>query len=205
VDKNLLNELVSVGEKDHKIGIIGPMIYYYSSNKIDSIGAKINFWTGGFHSIGRNLIESSDGYNNLEVDFVLGCALLIKKSAIENIGILYSPYFAGWEETDWCIRAKKNGYKVVCVPRGKIWHKGGQSLSFYSPWRVYLLLRNNIIFIKRNGSILYLPTFVLFYFIIRVPVFAYGLYNSGSMKNPLKILTLIRKAVSDGITENLTR
>lgn len=204
VHPTFLSELVKVAEGNPEISIVGPMeCYYYEPNKIASLGARLNFWTGGFHRLGANEMDGGQYNKNREVDFVGGAALLIKRTVIKKVGMLYPPYFANWEEADWCWRVKKRGYKVVCNPKAKTWHKVARSLTFYDPWRVYLILRNNILFMRRNAKLVHLPSFLIFYFFLRVPAFALGLFRTNSIRNPLKIASLVMKAVRDSMTADI--
>ncbi len=156
VDPNFLIELVNVSQNDEQIGIVGPKIYYYEQpNRIYSAGGKVNFWTGNAPLIGRG--ENDDGkFDNVEeVDYVSGCALLIKEETIKTIGLLNEIYFAYYEETEWCLKARKAGFKVVYVPKARIWHKGpGIKTSKTNALRIYYMTRNRFLFVKRNSSCL---------------------------------------------------
>ncbi|MGB9980278.1 glycosyltransferase family 2 protein [Methanobacterium sp.] len=206
VDPAFLNELVIAALKNPTIGILGPSsLSYDEPNKVYSMGAKMNYWTGGWKALEAGISSSEIKMDNIEVDFVGGAAMMIKKEVIEKIGFFYSPYFAYWEETDYCIQAKNNGFKVICTPRSKIWHKVSSSISITSPTRIYLILRNNIIFMRRNAKIRHFPSFILFYLILRVPSFIiWGFYQS-SIKNSLTLIYISIKALLDGITFNFKR
>lgn len=201
VDQFFLNELINIAENDENIGVVGPMIYYYDyPKKIESIGSKLNLWTGGFNRIGADKIDRGQYMENLEVDFVSGAALLIKRKVVEEIGLIYPLYFAYWEETDWCSRAKTKGFKIYSIPKAKIWHKVSKSISFFSPFRVYLILRNNILFMRRCAPVIYLPSFLIFYFTIRIWIYALGLYKSKQTKNFAQIFDIISRSVRDGFS-----
>ena len=205
VDKNFLHELVEVA-KNNKIGIVGPKINnYYEPNTIQSIGAKINLWIGGFRTIGENEIDEEQYNDAFEVDFTIGVALLTKKKVIELVGGLDPIYFANWEETDWCMRIKKKGFTVVCNPKSKIWHKTSRSLLTFSHERMYFILRNNIIFMRKNSKIIHLPTFILFFSFLRVPSFIFGAFYNNDTKNPIKIMRMVIKAVKDGVTTKIKK
>ena len=151
VDKEFLKGLVRAAESDRNVGIVGPTIYYYTSpNRIQSAGVKIYWNTGN-----QNLLRANDldiGPHKIEeVDYVSGCALLAKSELFEKIGFLNTEYFAYWEETDWCISAKKAGYKVLCIPNAKIWHKGQSSTNKISGLHTYYMTRNMFWFMKKHA------------------------------------------------------
>lgn len=201
VDLDFLNELIIIAQKKDDIGVLGPTnLSYEEPEKIQSRGAKMNFWTGGWHALDRDMHASDSRIGPTEVDFVGGAAFMIKREVIEKIGVFYSPYFANWEETDYCIKANKKGFKVICVPESKIWHKVSSSISLNSPTRIYWILKNNIIFMRRNAKKRYLPSFFIFYFLFRAPSFIYWGFHENSIRNSFKLVQMVIKAIFDGIT-----
>jgi hypothetical protein len=63
----------------------------------------------------------------IEVDSVIGACMIVRKEAIEQVGFLDQDYFLFLEETDWCWRMKKAGWKVFHVPNVQIYHLQGGS------------------------------------------------------------------------------
>jgi hypothetical protein len=57
-----------------------------------------------------------------EVDYLEGSCFLMRKEAIESIGLLPEDYFMYFEEEEWCYRAKKNHYEIWYVPTAEIIH-----------------------------------------------------------------------------------
>lgn len=168
LDKNCLRELVKVAESDLKIGIVGPKIYIFdgSQNRIWFAGGKTNWWKGEAKHIGFN--EEDEGQYDVvkEVDFITGCALLIKRKVIKEIGLFdpfYSPIY--FEDADWCSRARRDGYKIVYVPKAKLWHKKDISIRKHSHGVVYLVTRNRLLFMRKNAEKIHLPMFLIYFFI----------------------------------------
>jgi GT2 family glycosyltransferase len=62
-----------------------------------------------------------------DVDFVSGAAILVRRGVIEKTGALDERFFIYAEETDWCYRMHKDGWKVTFIPNATIVHFGGQS------------------------------------------------------------------------------
>ena len=151
VDKEFLGELVKVGEGDEKIGIVGPMILsYYNSNLILSAGLDISKITHTTKMLGHARRQDDIKYNiEKEVDYVSGCALLIKTEVIKSIGLMDSRYFVYVEEKDWCVRARLSGYSCVYVPRSSIWHKVSISANQISGLQEYYLVRGQILYLKK--------------------------------------------------------
>jgi hypothetical protein len=62
-----------------------------------------------------------------EVESVIGACMMVRRSLIERIGPLDESYFLFLEETDWCLRARRAGSKVVFVPSSKVVHLQGKT------------------------------------------------------------------------------
>lgn len=67
-------------------------------------------------------------YNRIkEVDSVSGACLIIRRGTIAEIGLLDERFFLYAEESDWCLRAKRKGWKVYFIPQGSVIHYERQS------------------------------------------------------------------------------
>jgi len=62
-----------------------------------------------------------------ELDWVTAAFFLIRKKVVEDIGYFDEEYFMYTEETDYCFRAKKAGWKIFYTPKWEITHLGGAS------------------------------------------------------------------------------
>ncbi len=79
-------------------------------------------------SLRSSLLRSSEPAKSfLEVGWVLGACMMIRQSALEQVGLLDEGYFMFSEETDWSRRAHIHGWKVVYLPGAGIIHYGGKS------------------------------------------------------------------------------
>ena len=167
VDPEFLGELVKVVEGDEKVGIVGPTVYYYDNNnqnRIQSAGVKL-YWNKGIGNILRsNEIDNGQFNEIIEVDYVAGCALLAKSELFEKIGYLNTDYFAYWEETEWCVRAHKAGYKVLYVPKAKIWHKRSSTTKKTSGFYEYHMARNMFWFMRQHATRRQYLSFLLYFF-----------------------------------------
>ena len=63
----------------------------------------------------------------VEADSVIGACMIVRRDAIEQVGLLDEDYFLFLEETDWCYRMKKAGWKVFHVPQAEVYHFQGKS------------------------------------------------------------------------------
>ncbi|MDD3986076.1 MAG: glycosyltransferase family 2 protein [Methanobacterium sp.] len=195
VDKNFLNELVKFADTNNEAGIVGPGVYHYNKpGKIDNIGYNVNICNGRISSPIVNLEEIPS--SNISLDYVVGCGLLIKKSVINDIGLLDKKYFLYYEDVDWCLRAKKQGHEVFYVPQAKIWHKISslerRSISLY-----YYGNRNSFLLIKKNrdtmGILSCYPLLIFNKFILALYLLLNGKF---------KEFIIVFKAINDGLRGN---
>jgi GT2 family glycosyltransferase len=123
VDPRLLDSLVEVISRSPDIGIVGPKIYFASpSNKIWFAGGEVFLWRGLARHIGIRQVDEGQFDSIRAVDYISGCALLARSEVFEKVGFLDESYQTYFEDTDFCMRAKRHNYRILYVPDGKVWH-----------------------------------------------------------------------------------
>jgi GT2 family glycosyltransferase len=139
VKKNTLNELVEAVERDPRIAIAGPLVF-----------ADKNYNETWFYP--QVFATLSEKTYMMDVKSVVGCALLARKWAITEVGMLDEDYFLYDEEWDWAERMKKAGYRVVCALRSQVFHKIDKNdpYKFLSPIATYYRSRNKFLFARKN-------------------------------------------------------
>ncbi len=76
----------------------------------------------------RNLVNKrSDGHTPMEVDWVSGACMVVRRKAIQAVGPMDERFFMYWEDADWCRRMWDHGWRVVYYPQASIYHYGGKS------------------------------------------------------------------------------
>lgn len=121
---------------------------------------------------GRGLMTWWDRDNVKEVDVVAGCFMLVRKNAIQQIGVLDKRYFIYTEEIDWCYRFKKNGWKILFTPEPEIIHYGGQTTKQMTGKFRLQLSGSKLIFMKLHRSKLAFPFarfLIALFLFLRVP------------------------------------
>ena len=153
VNPDFLDIIVEEAEKNPMTGMIGPEVLHFSDRaRISFRGAKLDRESGSFFFPHADEISSPElTVEPVESDYVNGCALLVRKSLIDHIGLLDERFFIYWEESDWGLRAKRAGFRCLVVPRAKIWHKvsvttGGNN----SPFKIYHKTRSHLFFAGRH-------------------------------------------------------
>jgi hypothetical protein len=158
VEPDVLTQLVRVGEADPQIGMLGPSVVSYVSRSREYIGATIN-WHDGTTAYGSAALPQTG-----DVDYLAGCALMVKAQVAREIGLLDVAYFCYFEDADWGMRCHRAGYRVVAVPRAKIYHKGTpDNLRHESPELLFFYSRNEYLFMRRYADwFKWLPFFLCY-------------------------------------------
>ena len=86
------------------------------------------------------------------MDFITACAILLRRQVIEQIGLLDPRFFIYYEETDWCMRARRMGWRILYVPQARMWHKVSAAMGTTSPATDYYMNRNVLLFLAKNRS-----------------------------------------------------
>jgi len=86
----------------------------------------------------------------IEVDSVIGACMVVKRDAIEPVGLLDEGYFLFLEETDWCYRMRRTGWKIYHVPQAEIYHFQGKGVEMEKKKARVEYYRSLYRFFKKN-------------------------------------------------------
>lgn len=166
VEKDFLSKIVKVLNEYKNVGIAGPCICEYKDkSKVQCAGANISLYTGLTKRVGKGTTYDYKNRKNIAVDFLGGACFICKREVFDKIGLIPENYFLFFEETEFCIKAQKAGYKLLCVYESKIYHKGSSTISKFGGLSYYFLNRNRVVFIKRNSNIVQKTVFSIYIFI----------------------------------------
>lgn len=151
VDSQALSGLVDVAIAHPEAGFLGPKVYHRESPQvIQSAGGMFNkYWESCYR--GMDEIEQGQFEELMGVDFVCGCAVLVSRRVIEQIGLLDPRFFLYREDIDWCYRATRAGFRVLYVPSAKVWHRSPHIREAELPRTTYYMARNALLFLAKNG------------------------------------------------------
>ena len=199
VDPEALSTLVEVIDAEQKVGIVGSKIYYADTKLLWFAGGSVNSYIGTSKMIGIDEEDKGQYDEMKEVDFIVGCSMLFRKEVIEYIGYLEEDYFIYYEDTDWNIRAKKAGWKIIYVPSSIIYHKESSSTksSDLSPYYAYYLIRNGYLMVSRiNANYKWIAFMYLFIRILKFHIL-YVLKSNNKLRRSSMILKGAFHALTD--------
>ncbi|MEQ1729815.1 MAG: glycosyltransferase, partial [Vicinamibacterales bacterium] len=125
-------------------GIAGPVLLARGSpNRIDSAGLSFDITSGRMRmQLAAEPANSALGMAS-DADAVSGGLMLVERRVFERIGLFDEDYFFGFEDLDFCLRARAAGIRSVVSPAWA-YHERAQSLPAHSPERLYFAARNHL-------------------------------------------------------------
>lgn len=150
VESDFLDKLVEIAETYQQIGVVGPKVcYYHQPHIINSAGVIMDWYSGMGCNQGINKVDNGWFDTTLDFDALIGVCLLVRASIFEKVGYLDEKFFLLLEETDFCLRVKKNNFRVVFHPKSKVYHKEGFSGTL-KPESLYFSSRNRLYLVKKH-------------------------------------------------------
>jgi GT2 family glycosyltransferase len=137
---NVVQGLVAWLEDHPRVGAVGPLVQE-SDGSVQASARRFpglttlfagrtswltrrwpgNRWTR------RNLAALDAGEGPIDVDWVSGACMMIRREAFESVEGFDERFFMYWEDADFCFRLKRAGWSVVYHPGGRVTHLTGRS------------------------------------------------------------------------------
>jgi hypothetical protein len=141
VPPDTLGQLMETARRHPRAGILGPRIVYHEHpDETWYDGALVTTEHGILHA--RHLRGTRAGAAPADearaTDFVTGCAMLLRREAIEQVGGIEPRFFAYWEDLDLSLRVRRAGFDLLHVPAAVVAHKVARSFGRGSAdWQYY--------------------------------------------------------------------
>ena len=147
-----IQALIDRLESSPTIGIVCPKIRFaWGNNPIQFAGyTPLSKITARNQAIGFGEEDKGQYNTPYSTPYAHGAAMLIKREAIEKVGLMPECYFLYYEELDWSMMFARVGYEIWYEPACTIYHKESQSTGQASPLRSYYMTRNRLLLVKRN-------------------------------------------------------
>lgn len=122
VEPDFLSEIVRVASPDD-VGIVqGMLVLGGERSLVNNAGNALHYLGFGFVKHYREPLERWSGREPFEIGYASGASLLVKRSVLEQIGLLDEKFFMYHEDLDLCWRAKLAGYRVMLAPKAVVCH-----------------------------------------------------------------------------------
>jgi GT2 family glycosyltransferase len=124
-----LSALLAKAGSDHRIGAVASICYYADAPSTVQAwgGSRVNLWIG---YCGLSRIPRADDW----FDSLNGTSILIRRSALEDVGLLDEAFFVYWEDTEFCLRLRKKGWRIAAAPDSRVLHKVSASTRGNKNW-----------------------------------------------------------------------
>ena len=139
VEPDALAEMIRVAESDPRLGIVGARLVHPGHPPRVVVGALCDFHTGDIHEPAPPLDPKLD---RLAVDYVWGCAMLIRAETLREVGLLDERYVAYFEDADLGLRAKQADWHTVTALRATVYHAGAKTANRVFMQQMWLRGRN---------------------------------------------------------------
>ncbi|MBX3025622.1 glycosyltransferase family 2 protein [bacterium] len=152
---NCLEELVRTMQADPRIAITGAKNLYMQNPAFTWGKYGILNWGPMLCKTHGRFVRDYPESSPKDVDWVIGNGCMMSREALEKVGIFDEDFFQVNEDVDWCMRARKLGYRVVYVDTAAIQHRGASSADLSKPIVFsygYFLGRNAILFAKKHAN-----------------------------------------------------
>lgn len=124
LDPAMVAELVDAAEATPTVGCAGPKTYCdWDRERLWGAGARIEFRRRSAAERGAGEIDRGQFDRMADVDCLAACGLLLKRSAVEQVGLFDPAYRVGRSDADWCLRARRLGFRCRYVPRARLWRR----------------------------------------------------------------------------------
>ena len=126
-------------------GIVGPILRDpLPAMSLQAAGGLNPVWRVDTHM--HHIPDTSAPY---PVDYVPGTAILIAAEVFEQVGLLDEEYFISGEIADFCLRARRCGYRPLIDPTVTVYHDTSRSSELRVAFYTYYFLRNRFLFVRK--------------------------------------------------------
>lgn len=156
VEKNFLEPLVTLMEKDSSIGCVQPrLIYGDDHSMLNAVGSYLTSTGFLYHYGYRKRVDDPKYNSRLTIYSAKGAAMMLRKSALDRVGTFDEVFIIYFEETDLCHRLWLSGYKVIYEPSSLVYHYEAVDThkQMENAYIMYLSYRNRIASYIKNLSI----------------------------------------------------
>lgn len=144
-EEQSLKELIRIAEEAPQSGLLSPWIMneqgncWFAKAKIDWFRMRVRHQAPTQKELQQPFYSS---------ECLTGCALLLSKKLIDQVGMFDERFFLYYEDADLSIRAKGHGYHSLVVPTALVFHS---EQSEKNPQKLYYLVLSGLLFFQKHA------------------------------------------------------
>ncbi len=152
VEEDTLHLLCETMEAHPEAGAVCPKIrFFYPPRAVQFAGyTPLSRITLRNALIGFNRSDDGRYDRPAETPYAHGAAMMVRREALARAGEMPESYFLYYEELDWSERIREAGFTIRYDPRCTVFHKESATTGQRSPLRSYYLMRNRLLYARRN-------------------------------------------------------
>lgn len=160
-----VNRMFSFIENNKAVGMVGPRVFFADGSPQHSCNKKapdlfscflnrVFFFAGAryrFYKTPFGALHLKTRYKKAEeFSWLGGMCLLIRKQVIDELGGMDENYFLYYDDTDFCISAKKNNWKVYYLPDAEVVHHLSKSVKKFSSYLYPKIIESELYFFRKH-------------------------------------------------------
>jgi len=195
-DPGFLAPLLIAMESQVEAGIVCPLILHAREDAVQSLGGAFGLWTGSAKR--RFLGADPDDPRVLdwtEVDFPHGACMLVRRECLEISGLLHETFFLYYEDVEFGLRARKEGWRTLAVPQSRVRHRDTTRERRNDPLVTFLGTRNQIWVERLHAGKVPFASFLLLSALARWPL----AFSSKLLTGHVRAAFAVLKGVLHGV------
>lgn len=149
-----LTAMVAVADSDPTIGAVGSVLMPLSARKRPVYGGGvIGRWSG----LSRHHLKP---VANRKIDYIVGASMLLRSTALREVGLLDEAFFFYWEDVDLSFRLRKQGWTLAVADKAVVIHEEKGTLGDGSPEGDFHFTASAVRFFRTHSKLPGVPMLV---------------------------------------------
>jgi GT2 family glycosyltransferase len=151
VEPATARHLLAVADDDPRVGAVGSVLYDMAAPD------EVRTWGGG--ALGRWTGRTRDAHRDGEaIDYVTAASVLLRSTALSEVGLFDPRYFFTWEDVDLSTRLVEGGWRLAVAEKSRVWHRWGGTLEPLAPERLEQHAAGLVVYMRTHSPVPWLTT-----------------------------------------------
>jgi GT2 family glycosyltransferase len=172
-------ELAAALASDAHVGIVGPRVLFARRPELVWAAGGTLTWRQNLTTLRGHLQPDGEVWRReVDVDYIIGCAMLVRREVFERVGVFDADYFAYTEDVDFGMRASRAGWRSRCIGSVCAHHAPSSATGGgYNPRRKYMMGVNSVWFLRRYAGAAGWCKFIAFDVLTLPPAWLVGIFR----------------------------
>lgn len=163
-DEPVLSGLCGALDDDENLAAVGPRVLHDDgSDRIWCAGGRLDYRQNLSTLLGFGEPDDPRWQRDADVDYIVGCAAMVRREVIESVGLFEASYFAYMEDVELGLRMRNAGWGVRTIGRLRAFHAPSSATGGgYGARRKWMQALNSVRFLKTHGKSIHWLRFMVF-------------------------------------------